>query len=87
MKQDVHCPLDVAHQVVLLYVTTKELLKDIPVNKILGFKDEFIKYFDINYCDIVDKLRNGGDISMDDGIRIEEAVNGFAKFFMGQCDE
>ena len=87
LKQDVHCPLDVAHQVVLLYVTTKELLKDIPVNKILGFKDEFIKYFDINYCDIVDKLRNGGDISMDDGIRIEEAVNGFAKFFMGQCDE
>lgn len=87
LKQDVHKTMDVAHQVVLLYVTTKGLLKNIPVERISEFKDGFIRYFDVNYSAIVDKLRDGGDITIDDGIKIEEAVDGFLLFFMRGAHE
>ncbi len=82
LKQDVHCPMDVEHQVVLLYITTKEMLKDIPVNRITEFKDSFIKYFDINYADTVKAIAESGEISMDTSIKIEEAVNSFSLFFL-----
>ncbi len=82
LKQDVHRPMRVEHQVILLYLTTKELLKDIPVTKITEFKDEFIKYFDINHADIIEELEAGGDLTMDMGIAIEDAVTEFAVYFM-----
>ncbi len=87
LKQDVHCPMPEEHQVILLYVATKELLGSIPVNRITEFKDKFIKYFDINYPDIVKSLRDGGEITMDTGIKIEEAVEAFSAFFLRRADE
>lgn len=87
LKQDVHKTMDVAHQVILLYVTTKGLLKNIPVERISEFKDGFIRYVDVNYSAMTEKLRNGGDLTMDDGIKIEEAVDGFSLFFMRGAHE
>ena len=46
------------------------------------FKDKFIKYFDINNSDIVKHIKSGGEITMDMGIRIEEAVNDYAAYFL-----
>ena len=82
LKQDVHCPMDVVHQIILLYITTKELIKDIPVDRVTEFKDEFIKFFDINHRHVVNAIRDSGDISMDMAIEIEEAVNTFSLFFL-----
>ncbi len=82
LKQDVHAPMEAAHQIVLLYVTTKELLQNIPVARVTEFKDKFIKYFDINNSDIVKHIKSGGEITMDMGIRIEEAVNDYAAYFL-----
>lgn len=86
IKQDVHRPLSVEHQVILLYVTTKEMLKNIPVEKITEFKDKFIVYFDIYFADVVQELRRTGEITMDMGIKIEQAVEDFALFFMKEGD-
>ncbi len=82
LKQDVHCPMSVEHQVILLYMTTKELLKSIPVNRVSEFKNRFIKYLDINYASIVSKLKECGEITMDMGMKIEEAVNAFSAYFL-----
>ena len=82
IKQDVHSPMSVEQQIILLYVTTKQLLKDIPVARIAEFKDKFIKFFDIDYADVVKELRECGEITMDMGIRIEDAVNEFALYFL-----
>lgn len=81
LKQDVHKPMPVEHQAVLLYITTKELLKDIPVARITEFKERFIRYFDVNHSDICEKLREGKEISVETGLAIEDAVNEFALFF------
>ncbi len=82
IKQDVHSPMSVEQQIILLYVTTKQLLKDMPVARIAEFKDKFIKFFDIDYADVVKELRECGEITMDMGIRIEDAVNEFALYFL-----
>lgn len=82
IKQDVHAPMRLEHQIILLYLTTKELIKTIPVERIAEFKDKFIKYFDINYADISSKLAHGGEITMDDGIRIDDAVSEFLLYFL-----
>ncbi|MDE7165386.1 MAG: F0F1 ATP synthase subunit alpha [Clostridiales bacterium] len=82
IKQDVHAPMPLEHQIILLYLTTKELIKSIPVERISEFKDKFIRYFDINYADITSNLAQGGEISMDDGIRIDDAVSEFLLYFL-----
>ncbi len=87
LKQDVHKPMRVEHQAVLLYITTKELLKDIPVARITEFKERFIRYFDINHADVCEKLRNGKEISVETGLAIEDAVNEFALFFAKDGDK
>lgn len=82
LKQDVHCPMNIEHQVILLYITTKELLKDIPVGRVTEFKDEFIRYFDVHHAQTVKAIRKRGEITMDMSIEIEDAVNNFALFFL-----
>ncbi|MDE7464308.1 MAG: F0F1 ATP synthase subunit alpha [Clostridiales bacterium] len=81
LKQDLHRPMNEEHQVILLYIATKELLKEIPAARVTEFKDRFIKYFDINYASIVAQLKKDGKITMDMGIKIEEAVNAFSAYF------
>ena len=82
LKQDVHMPMSVEHQIVLLYMTTKELLRGIPVERVAEFKDEFIRFLDIERPDVVKTLADGGEVTMDMGIRIEEAVEEFSLFFL-----
>lgn len=82
IKQDVHCPMDIEHQVILLYVATKELLKDIPVNRVAEFKDKFLRFFDVDYGDVIGELSATGELTMEMGIKIEDAVNEFSLFFM-----
>ncbi|MDE5593000.1 MAG: F0F1 ATP synthase subunit alpha, partial [Clostridiales bacterium] len=82
IKQDVHVPMREEHQIILLYLTTKELIKNVPVERMTEFKDKFLKYFDINYSDVSAKLAAGGQITMDDGIRIDDAVSEFLLYFL-----
>ena len=64
IKQDVHSPMSLEHQLILLYITTKELIKDIPVERVCEFKEKFLKFIDIEYADIVDALASGSDIKI-----------------------
>lgn len=87
LKQDVHCPMSQEHQIVLLYIATKELFEHIPVSMIERFKDEFIRYFDVNHSDVIKSLKAKGEITMDMGITIEDAVNAFSLFFLKDGNE
>lgn len=82
LKQDIHSPLDIGHQILILYVTVKEMLRKIPVNYVQQFKDEFLKYFDIKYPQVIDALKNGSDINVEIGLTIDEAVDEFSEYFL-----
>lgn len=81
IKQDVHAPQKLEHQLMLLYLVTKELINDVPIEKISEFKDSFIKFFDIEYSDIAAELRRVGEITMEIGMCIEAAVGEFLLYF------
>lgn len=85
LKQDVHRPMSAEHQIVLLYITTKELLKSVPPARVAEFTDKFIKYFDVNRADIIKRLAETGEITMDTGMAIEDAVNAFLLFFLKEA--
>ncbi len=82
LKQDVHCPMSIAHQIILLYITTKEMLSNVPVERVAEFKDAFLKFFDINHSDVVRALDRGSEVTMDMGITIDDAIGEFALYFL-----
>lgn len=82
IKQDVHCPMRVEHQVILLYVTAKELLDKVPLEKIAEFKDRYIKFFDVYHADIVNELAEKGVITKEMGERIENSAREYLMFYL-----
>lgn len=81
LKQDLHSPMDVEHQIIILYVTMKELLKRIPVNRIKDFKTGFLDYVDVNCTDILNCIRETGDLNMENGIKLEDAVKIYNDYY------
>ncbi|WP_462259296.1 F0F1 ATP synthase subunit alpha [Vagococcus teuberi] len=58
LKQNVHEPLAVEKQVLILYALTHGFLDTIPVVDILRFERELFEYVDNNYPAIFDTIRN-----------------------------
>ncbi|MCH5350469.1 MAG: F0F1 ATP synthase subunit alpha [Clostridiales bacterium] len=83
LRQDVHAPMSTAHQVVLLYIATKDLLGAIPLNRIDEFKEQFLRYFDVHHAGILKRISDG-ELTIDMGISIEDAVNEFSEYFLGR---
>jgi len=84
LKQEQYNPMDMAHQVILLYAATQKLLLDIPVSKIRDFKRQFIEYIDRYYMDMVETIRKTEEITQAELDRIKEAVADFKDTFLSQ---
>ena len=80
LKQDQFAPLGIEQQIVLLYVTMKEMLKDIPVKSVRRFNAGFLAYIDANYPNIIYSIQATKDISMDIGLQIEEAAGKYKEY-------
>src|SRR5262247_3607992 len=46
LKQPQYKPMPIEQQVIVIYAGTKGYLDDVPVNRVLEFQDEFLKYVD-----------------------------------------
>ncbi|HLW10343.1 MAG TPA: F0F1 ATP synthase subunit alpha [Fermentimonas sp.] len=73
LVQAVHSPMNVEHQIAVLYCGTHGLLKDIPLNRVSEFEKEFIKTIDLAHKeDVLKPLKQG--IMNDEIGRIIEIV-------------
>lgn len=81
LKQELNVPLDVEHQIILLYVTMKELLLSVPVAKIGDFKRRFTDYLDVNGAKFIEEIRTTGDLSMEMQVDLEDFVNQFLEMY------
>lgn len=81
LKQDLNAPLDVEHQIILLYITMKEMLLKVPVNKISSFKKQFTDYLDANGGKFIEAIRSTGDLTMEAQIELEEFVEKFLELY------
>lgn len=59
LKQPQYSPMTVEHQIAILYCGTNNLLKDVPVDKIINFEEEFLHHLDTTYADTLKELASG----------------------------
>ncbi len=54
-----HFLLPVEKQIAIIYLGTRGLLGNIPVEKVKEFEDAFLTYLETNHRDVLDSLRSG----------------------------
>ncbi len=59
LKQAQYSPMTVGQQVAIIYLGTKGLLKDVPVNQVKKFEEEFIMKMNTDHKDVLDALSIG----------------------------
>jgi F-type H+-transporting ATPase subunit alpha len=59
LKQKQYSPLTVEKQIAIIYLGTKGLLRNVPVNKINEFETAFLAYLSTHHMDILDTLKAG----------------------------
>jgi ATP synthase F1 subcomplex alpha subunit len=80
LKQDLHKPIPVEKQVMILYALTRDFLDDIPVEDIRRFENEFYIWLDQTRPPVLEHIRKTGDLPPDE--EMAETINAFKKIFI-----
>ena len=59
LKQAVNTPFTVEEQVAIIYAGTKNLLRNVPVEKVKEFEKDFLEYMNAKHRDVLDALKAG----------------------------
>ena len=59
LKQAQNDPFAVEDQVAIIYAGSKNLLKDVPVNKVKEFQRDFLEFLNAKHRDVLDTLKTG----------------------------
>ncbi len=59
LKQNEGDPYPVERQIAIIYVGTKGLIQNVPVDKVKEFEEEYLNYLDAKHKDIMDTLKSG----------------------------
>lgn len=74
LKQGQYSPIRVENQIAILYLGTKGLLQDIPVDKVRAFESEFVEYLNVKHKEVMVSLSKG-DLSA----TVEETLDKVSK--------
>ena len=77
LKQPQYRPMPVEKQVLMLYLLNKKLLADVRVEQVRRFERDFLAFIDEYHSDILEEIREKGDISQALEQRINDAVASF----------
>ncbi|MBP3039905.1 F0F1 ATP synthase subunit alpha [Bacillaceae bacterium Marseille-Q3522] len=80
LKQDLHKPLKVEKQVVILYALTRGFLDDIPLHDIRRFEAELYMWLDANRKDLLEQIVTTKDLPADE--EMASALNEFKNTFV-----
>jgi F-type H+-transporting ATPase subunit alpha len=59
LKQPQYAPYKIEHQVAIIYCGVKELMRDIPVEKVKAFERDFLELMEMQYRPVLDQLKSG----------------------------
>lgn len=59
LKQTVNDPYTVEDQIAIIYAGSKNLLRNVPVEKVKEFEKEFLQVLNLSYCDTLNALKAG----------------------------
>jgi len=75
LKQKNNAPVEVAHQVCIIYAVTNGYLKDIPVEGIPEFELRLREFMDDRHSDILETIRTTGKLEADTAEKLGAAVS------------
>ncbi|EFI84760.1 ATP synthase subunit alpha [Listeria grayi] len=85
LKQDLHKPLKVEKQVLILYALTNKFLDDVPVNDVGRFESELYAWVDHNHPEIFETIRTTKALPEADAVN--NAISEFKKTFVASEEE
>jgi F-type H+-transporting ATPase subunit alpha len=59
LKQGQYAPVPIEKQIAIIYCGTMGLLKDVPIDKVKDFENEYLEFLELKHRDVLDKLRDG----------------------------
>ena len=59
LKQGQYAPIPIEKQIAIINCGTMGLLKDVPINKVKSFENEFIEFLELKHQDTLNSLREG----------------------------
>jgi len=59
LKQSVNDPYTVENQIAIIYAGSKNLLRNVPVNKVKEFEVDYLEYLNVKHRDTLDQLKAG----------------------------
>ena len=81
LKQSNNAPVEVAHQVCILYAVTNGYLNDIEVDKIAEFELRLREYMDNNHMDVLSAIRTTGKLEQETEDALKAALEALLKEF------
>ena len=81
LKQDKNAPVDVAHQVCILYAVTKGYLHDVAVRDIRAFERGLYPYLDKNAYDVLKTIRETGAMDEATEQTLKQALDAYCAAF------
>ena len=79
LKQDLHSPVPVEEQVMILYALTKGYLDDVAVKDIHRFEKELYAYLDANPCEAIKHIQETKDLPKEE--LMNKVIEAFKKTF------
>ncbi|MFE1242733.1 F0F1 ATP synthase subunit alpha [Fictibacillus sp. NPDC058756] len=79
LKQGLHKPLKVEHQVSILYALTRGYIDDVAVEDVSRFEEALYAHMEANSKDVLDAIKTSGKLPGDDSL--DEAIKAFKKTF------
>ena len=84
LKQKNNAPVEVAHQVCILYAVTKGYLKDIAVDAIPEFEKRLYEFLDNRYSDLLETIRTTGKLETETEEKLKTALDQLLAQFVPQ---
>ena len=82
LKQNQYVPMDVEHQIAIIYAGSQGILDDIPNEKIGEFEKGLMDHLDVNHEEILKTISSSGEISDETGKELKKAIEDFKKGFL-----
>ena len=74
LKQGQYKPIDVTHQVMIIYAATNRHLADVPVEKIKSFEAHFYTFMDTHYPQVGKNIKASGNLDESTEALLKEAL-------------
>jgi len=79
LKQNQYTPYSLGKEVTILYAVLNGYIDDLPVEKVMSWEENFHRFLESNYPDIVKKINTENDLTPDNEARLKTAINELLK--------